>query len=175
MQISGASQGTIAEVSNHNRLLVDTISQDRSAHFSSDHGATFSWSSTYAATGGQYVMSIKNTDTTKNLHLQKIVASNSAASIWTVSKLVSGTPAGTSITGQNMNFNSGISANTASFGNASVTGITTVEKILLFSQPANSTFAAMCDGNIIITTNQTICISPATTGTVTVTVIGWFE
>lgn len=136
--------------------------------------AAFSWYSAYAATAGQYVISIKNTDPTKKLVIANMSLGANGVGLFTVEKVTAGTPAGTSIVATNLKLSSGLLASATAFGNASVTGITGSSIICGHYVPSSSQIYHDTEDAVILQTNDTIAIKISTSVTVAVAVHGYY-
>lgn len=141
----------------------------------SDQEKAFSWVSTYTTAGGNEVVAyIKNDHTTSNLEIHQIIAGTAANAVFTINK-VTGTAAGTTISAENLNLKSGISASATSYGNAEVTGLSlggTLGKIRVIAN-----YADMFDlqGAIIVPPGYAIAISNSATGAFDITVIAHYN
>ena len=174
MNIDGL-KGFSAQVDEDLRLWTKTTNSPLSAEISLKKGLLFRWLSTYAATAADYVLCLKNTDPSNNLRINKLIVSNSVDTIWTSSKITAGTPAGTAITGVNMNFNSGKTAVVTALGNAAVTGITGATALGYFQSLAKTSLMIDTDGALILPANTTWALKASATGTIYVFAEGWFE
>ena len=173
-RIEGNS-GNLADVNDDKQLEVRAVTESDLEYASEAKGKAYSWSSTYAATGGQEVISIKNTSQTDCLIIDEIVVANSVASAFTLFEVTSGTAAGSAITGQNLNLGSGNSAAATAFGGASVTGSLTGNTILLESVAANAGAILDLRGALVLGQDDEIALTASATGTVYVTIIGHYK
>lgn len=167
--------GNLANVNDDEQLLVRAVTESDLEFASEDKGKAFSWSSSYAATAADEIISIKNTSQTENLIIDEITLSNSVASLFTLFEVDSGTAAGTTITGKNLNLGLSNAASVTSFGNASVTGTLTGGVILYESVGANAGALLDLRGALILGQDNEIAITAGATGTVSCTVIGHYK
>lgn len=173
----GRGRGLTASVSEANRLNVSAKTADRIYYVSRDDKLSFISTSVIAsAAAGNYIYYIKNTSSTRNLFIFEMHLSSANAALWKVSK-VTGTAAGTGITPINMNTGSGITAETASFGNAAVTGLTETAVIHPARNPADGSSDVGFGGALILTPNEAVAVEydTGTTGGAEVTTEFWFE
>jgi len=167
--------GNLADVDDDDRLKVKAVSSTDIEFASEDKGKAFSWSSSYAATGGDEVLYIKNTSQTEKLIISEVIIAASAACTFTLFEVSSGTAAGTVVTGQNLNLGSGNSASASAFGNASVTGTLTGNALSFGSVPASSGITLDLKSSLVLGQNNEIAITASATSTVYVTVLGYFD
>lgn len=114
-----------ASVSGAFRLNVSAKANPRDFYVSRDLGKLFHYVSSYDATTGAVVFSLENDSATDQCyigHIQFSALTNCAFDIYQT--LDADTPAGTTMTGVNMNMASSNVAEGKAFGNAAVTGIT---------------------------------------------------
>jgi len=171
----GKGAGHFAGVNNNNRLLTQSISASYDFFVSTDDAETYSWNSTYSPASGDEVIYIKNTHTTKNLHLDIVRLGAANTAVWTVFRVGSGTAAGTTITGTNYNLSSSNTARVTSLGNASVTGSLS-GAVLAYARNAATNFVLLDFlGALILGQNDAIAITyTGTSGVAEVTVRGYF-
>jgi hypothetical protein len=119
----GNGGGYKAKVTKGGRLDTSSRSNPRIYYVSRDKGQAFSWHSTYSVGGtGEEILYIKNTSDTLKLFIDDVIVGGAVAAVFELRHETSGTAAGTTITGKNLNLGSGNVATATSFGNASVTG-----------------------------------------------------
>lgn len=122
--LDGGSSGRKATVSSFNRLNVSAKTQPRLFYSSRDEGLAFNAISDCSSiVAGEYCFYLKNTSSTRNIFVQHIEFHSVEAVKWKIWK-VTGTAAGTTIDGNNLNLGSGIPAEISAYGDASVTGLT---------------------------------------------------
>ncbi len=92
--IKSGDNGNVANVTDEKKLEVAAVAESSLEFASKSNSCAFSWVSTYAATGGDEVISIKNTSTSKALIVDEVVVGCSAASVFTLFQVTSGTSAG---------------------------------------------------------------------------------
>lgn len=108
----GKGRGNVAEVNDDNQLVTNGVIVTH-LHFNSEkNGISFSWSSgTYDAAAGDTILLIKNTSTTKDLHIHQIwLSTDTETRVVVHVPATEVTPAGTTITGSNLNTTSAIVA-----------------------------------------------------------------
>lgn len=171
----GTGNGNEAKVDDKKQLRVHSISESIFQDASDVDGQAYSFYSTYAATADDNVIYIKNIHTDKHLHIQNINVSSDVASVWALSEVTAGVAAGTTLLGKNLNLSSGNTAQATSFGNAAVTGITTIVPITAISSAAGATEFFNLRGGLIISANDEIVVDTSATGTVHITVLAFYE
>jgi len=167
--------GPLADVNIDKQLLTRAVTESDLEYASEAKGKAYSWSSSYAATAAQEVISIKNTSTSDNLIIDEVAVANTVAGVFTIFEVTSGTAAGTGVTGQNLNLGSGKSADATAFGNASVTGSLSGNVLLYESVAANTGALLDLKGSLVLGQDDEIAITASATGTVYVTVIGHYK
>ena len=173
--IKSGDGGDVANVTKDKQLMTSSVSETSLEFASKSKEKAYSWTSTYAATGGQQVISIKSTSTTDVLVIDEIVVGSSAANVFTLFKVDSGTAAGTPVTGLNLSLQSGKTASASAFGNASVTGSLAGSAIAYDGGPADTFETLDLLGSVVLSQNDEIAVTAAVTGTVYVSVIGHFK
>ncbi len=144
-------------------------------HASEKDGLSFSWNSTYSATGGQEIISIQNDDNDRHLHIVSVMVSSDTSSLFTLFEVTSGTPAGTTITGQNLNLDSGKVAEETAFGNASVTGGLSGNTLSLAYVATGDSEMMHLDSALILAKNDVVAVTLATSGVAAITVNGFYS
>jgi hypothetical protein len=173
--LDGRGQGHESHVNQDNQLVVRAISQPDIEFVSEEKGRAFSWTSTFTTGGAnQEIISIKNTDTTRDLVIKEIVVSSSVNQVWTLFEVTSGTATGTTITAQNLNLGSGKVASSTAFGNAEVTGSLSGNNLLYACSPAVEEVELDIMGSLILGLNDEIAITASSAGTVYATVLGFY-
>lgn len=170
----GTGRGFVAKVDSESRLLVAATVLPALGH-ASDEGSAAYFISTYAATAGQEVISIRNAESDRHLHIQSLMVASSVATIWTLFEVTSGTAAGTTLTYINPNLGSGVTLDVTAFGNASVTGSLAGNTLNLISTVADATFHHNFDGSLILTNGDEVALTADATGTVYVTIQAFWE
>jgi hypothetical protein len=169
------TNGNLANVNNDKHLETRAVTESDLEFASESKGKAYSVSSTYAATGGQEVLSFKNTSQTDCFIVDEITVGSSVATAFTLFEVTSGTAGGTSITPQNLNLGSGNNAAATAFGNASVTGSLSGNTLLLDTVPANTSILLDLRGALILGQDDEIAVTTSATGTVYVTIIGHYK
>jgi len=139
-----------------------------------DQEKSYSWFSTYTTAGAENVIYIKNTHATDNLEIHSIVLGTNTNVVFTMSQ-VTGTAAGTTITGSNMNLGSTQTASVTSLGNAAVTGLTTGKTLLTFRVLANYGDKYNIEGGVILTPNTAIAVAVSVLTTFDCSIYGHFN
>lgn len=89
---------------------------------------------------------------------------------------VTGTAAGTTLTPKNTNLQDSGAADTVSFGEAAVTGLTTGDRLAVARTPANSAREINLNDTVILGLNDAVAIEyTGSTGIVDVMLIGYYE
>lgn len=173
--IKSGVNGNTASVSDNNRLLVASVTETGLEFESKENGKAFSWVSTYSATGGDEVLSIKNTSTSEVLVIEEVIIGSSVANVFTLFEVTSGTAAGTTLTPLNLNLGSGNSAASTSYGNAAVTGSLSGTTIAIDGVTANSFDTLDLKGGLVLQESDEIAITASATGSVYVTLLGHYD
>jgi hypothetical protein len=173
----GKGSGRLAGVSLNNRLETSSRASHRSFYVSRDEGQSYTWTSTYSAATTNEVLYIKNTSKTLKLYLDSIDCNQVGGVIGAfIIKEVTGTAAGTAITGTNTNLVSGNVAPVTALGNASVTGTTDAATISTIGVEQYAHNNILFPATIILGLNDAIAVEfTGSTGVVNVTMHGWFE
>ena len=110
--------------------------------------------------------------------MEDFLVSAATTTEWEIIEVTSGTPAGTSITAQNINLVSGVVADETAFGNAAVTGSLSGNTLYRVQTSANDVAEIRAQG-LILGKNSIIAITAhfldGGTATTTVSVIGHYE
>ncbi len=172
--IDGKGTGGAAEVENQKLVTIDEglTSFARAAL----KGDAYVWHTvTYSATAADTIQAVRNTSSTRNLHIEKLVLSTNAAGIAQVHVVLSSAAlAGTLVTGVNLNFASGnvapADARTDETTNSSQgTRITTVDML------ADTTLVIEYNGALILDTTDAVAIDYVeTTSVPDVSIFGYF-
>lgn len=171
----GKGRGFKMSVSSEKRGNVSSKSNPRAYYVSRNDGQTFTYISKYSATSGDVVFYFKNIDNKRKFVISKISFSSAANADWQINK-VTGTAAGTEITGRSLNFTKNLTAQSSSFGNAAVTGLTTSFEIAHARNLAESGINVNFKESLILGNNDAIdIIYTGTTGNIEVVLIGYFE
>ena len=173
----GTGSGAQAGVSTDNRLDVSARVNPREYYVSRDTGQAYAWTSTDATSAAEESISVQNTSTDKNLFIRKIIFAGVQATVHAVLLVTSGTPAGTVITGVNLNKGSSNTAAATSFGDATVTGTVDGDIIAQVYHVALGSVTIEFDGTVILGQDDTIAVRTVagTDGIVYITIEGWYE
>jgi hypothetical protein len=121
------------------------------------------------------VIYIKNTSLTQILIIDKVTVSAVNTGLFELFQ-VTGTAAGTGITGKNSNLTSGNEAAAVAFGDASVTGLTIGGRIDLARVPATGRATMELQDVLIMGLNDAIAVTyTGGTGIVDLIVTGYYE
>lgn len=172
--MDGRGTGSAAKVDAEGRLFGSVVSQGPLEHNSVEGDAAFFYSTFATGTTNIEVVSIKNDEATKRLHITRLVLSSSVNTTWTLFEVTSGTAAGTTLTYQNPNLTSGIANSVTAFGNASVTGSLSGNNLIAFQTLALASTGFFLEGAVILGNGDEIAITASTDGTVHATVIGFW-
>lgn len=171
----GTGSGRSAKVDASARLYTRSVSEGP-LESSSEAGDAAYFYTTYAASSGDEIISIKNTEATETLHITRILFSTTVNARFDVFEVTSGTAAGTTLTYQNPNLDSGTTKNNTSFGNAAVTGSLTGNTLLSISVLANTQHETFLEGSLQLSNGDEIAITvTGSSPTVYVTVIGFWH
>lgn len=174
--LDGTGKGNVARVDDQFRLHTDAIVTSPLEHASEHEGNAATWVSTYAATGGQEVLYIQNTEASRRLRISRLWLFSTVDTLWTLFEVTSsGAATGTGVTPVNINLGSGVINSENSFGNATVGGTLTGDNIALFNTLAEVTLDTYLEGAVILGNQSAIAITADATGTVGVTVLGFWE
>ena len=173
--IKSGDSGEVAIVNKDKQLTTSTVAESSIEFASKVKEDAFSWTSSYAATGGQEVISIKCTSATQVLIIDEVVVGSSVANVFTLFKVESGTAAGTTGAVLNLNLQSGKPAPATAFGGASVTGSLTGSVIAYDGVVAAAFTTLDVRGAAVLNQNDEIAVTAASTGTIYVTVLGHFK
>jgi hypothetical protein len=172
----GTGSGSQVKVTTDNRLDTSSRSNPRVYYVSRNDGQAYTWSSAFSTATGEETISIKNTSTTKNLYIDSIRVGSANAAVWTLFQVTSGTAAGTTLTATNLNLTSSNAADSASFGNASVTGSLAGPVLDYIRTAANGEQELSLSDALILGQNDEIAITYTGSTGLTETVIeGFFE
>ena len=169
--------GDLPDVNADHQMLISGPVESDLEYASETKGNAYTWVSTFATGGADVeVISIKNTSEANCLIIDEIIVGASAACIFTLFEVTSGTAAGTSITPKNINTSSGNAAVHTSFGNAAVTGSLAGDVIAYDGVSAASEFTTLdTHGGVVLGQNGHYAITASANATVYVTVIGHYK
>jgi len=171
----GKGRGSSMSVSSSNRGNVSAKSNPRSYYVSREDGQFFTWYSSYSATSGDYVIYIKNNSQSTNLVISRMMFGGANAGKYSV-EIVSGTAAGTAIEGAHFNRSKVREADSTSFGNAAVTGLSTEDTLGAMRLMAGQTGSGSSSNALILGVTSAIAIKYiGSAGDVDITIFGYFE
>ena len=171
----GTGTGTLAKVTTDNRIRTDGISEGPLEHASNLGDGAFFYS-TYSATAADEILSIKNGESEKELHITRMLITATDEALFTVFEVTSGTASGTTLTYQNPNLDSGTQNNGTFFGNAAVTGSLSGNTLFTVGVSAASVQTDIfLEGALILANGDEIAITCDGTVTPYLTVIGFWK
>lgn len=159
------------------RLNVSSRSDERIFYNSRDVGQTYVWASfDSAAAVDEYTIYVQNTSTSDNLIIKEVNVHPGVAMTFKIST-VTGTAAGTPITGYNLNRNSGNAASANAFGDAAVTSLTEEQVIAVAMVPALQSAEIAFHDALILGQNDNIAVECDVNagGLVYIQIVGYFE
>ena len=166
----GTGSGYRARVDNDNRLHTSAVTFSESAEIARHHADTYLWTSSFSTNTGEEVIYIKNTSTTQNLIIDKATVNSVLTGLFELCTFT-GTAGGTGITGANSNRTSGKTASASSYGDASVTGLTSATRIDLARVPANGRATMELNDVLILGQGDSIAITYTGSTGITDTII----
>ena len=170
----GRGTGARAVVDNEGHLIVNSIVLTELAHQSDAHGLSFTWTSTHVTSAGDVeFISIRN-DADENLHIDNIIWGSSIAQQFTLLEVTGGTPAGSTITAQNLNLISGVSKTNTAFGTTSVTALTG-NTLLVTRVAASQAMVVDMHDALILGTGDTIAVSALVAASVEISITGFWD
>jgi hypothetical protein len=175
MIIQDPRTGRGADVDSSGNLKVNAVITPNYSHQSMDHSLLYTWMSNYSPGGAETVIYVKNLDPNKPMRHNRIMLSSAVNQLWTIIRVTGGTPAGTIVTPQNMNFASAQTPLCSALGNAAVTGSVVGTPIFRFYSLAYTPVQLLLEGSIIVPYNEAIAITCSLTGTIAVDIEGYFE
>lgn len=171
----GTGSGSYVKVTTDNRIDTSSRQSTRAYYVSRDAGQSYIWTSSFSAATGNEIIYVKNDSTSKNLYIDFIHVSGVNTGLFEVYQ-VSGTAAGTTITGRNLNLTSSNVADATSYGDASVTGLTIGNRLYLHRTPANSSGTMEINDTLILGVSDAIALTyTGSTGIVDAEIRGFFE
>lgn len=156
--------------------LTRAIIETEIEHVSANNSDAFSWFSSFATgTTDIEVLTIQNDHATKDLVIDLMWLAAVDTAILTIGHVTSGTPAGTTVTPVCLNRGAIKTAQSTSFGNASVTGTVVVANIWQIPLVAAAApFLLTTKGALLLGKDDTFGISCSTSTTPRITVFGYF-
>jgi len=170
-----SSSNNTVKVNERNRLSVSSAGYSESRMVSAQDGETYKWNTSWSADTGEMVAYIKCNSTTHRLIIDRVTVGGVVTGFFELFQ-VTGTAAGTTMTGKNMNLTAGNSANATGFGGAEVTGLTEAGRIDLARVPALGRVDMEIDDTLILGQNHAIAIKyTGSTGIVDIIITGYFK
>lgn len=165
-----------AAVDSDSNLAVRAVIELDFEHVSEHERQAYVATSTFSATAAQEIISLQNTSSTLNLHVERIVISTSASGIFTTFRITSATAAGgTAVTPVNLFLGSANAAAAAAFGNADVTGGLSGDTVDAQDVGTEAPYTREYNGALILPQNEAIAITAATNGIIFVSIYFFFE
>jgi len=173
----GTGTGAKVKVEADNALLVDAHTIPRGAFVSEQDGQTYAWTSTDATSAAEESIYVQNTSSDSELHIDKIILAGVEATVHAVLLVTGGTPAGTTITGVNMNKGSSNTAAATALGNAAVTGSVVGDIVAQAYHAALGSMTIDFEGELILGQDDAIAVRTVagTDGIVYITIIGFYD
>jgi len=153
----GQGHGSLAGVDSENRLKTYSTIETEISHESEVNKRVYTWSHSYNSGANDTILWLKNTSTTKNLIIEKIVLSSDTTTHFIIHfPSTTASPTGTAITGTNINRSSNNSAEATAYGDetGNTRGVVMAQGIILNNTPA----IMPIDGSIILGVNDEIGI-----------------
>jgi len=173
----GKGNGYKAEVNVDKQLVTFSISETEFEFISKEKGQAYSWASgTYDPAAGDTILLIKNTSSTKKLHIDLIILSTDTDTRVVIhAPTTEVTPTGTAITGTNLNLTSSNAADATAIRDEtdnSQGNVIWSAEIFAASGPHEVDMA----GALILGTNDSIGVDyVADVGACDVTIMGHFQ
>lgn len=172
----GRGSGRSAEVNEDFELKVEATTSKKIFTISEDDGRAFIWTSAFDTAGTNIeVLEITNTSTDRSLHLDSARYSSAVAQLFTVQKHT-GTPSGTTITGEVLNFKSpNPIAESTALGDGAVTAGTIGNVLARMRVVAASEGNRDWNGEIILGEGDSIIVTASASGIMEFAVTGYFD
>jgi len=171
----GAGTGKLAKVNNRNQLEISAAVHSESRLVAAADAQTYLWTSSFSTATGNEVIYIKNTSKTKLLIIDKVTVNSVLTGLFELF-VVTGTAAGTAITGANTNLNSGNVADATALGQASVTGLTIGDRLDMARVPANGRATMELNDVLILGLNSAIAVTyTGSTGITDTIITGYYQ
>ena len=172
--LDGLGRGFSASVDDEGHLTVDSIALTEMAHQSDDHGLAFSMVSTYVTTAVNREMVYLQNDAEENMHIENLSLASSIVNIATILEVTGGTPAGTTISPQNLNLISGVAKSFTAFGNGDV-AVLTGNSLWAGRVPISQSINVSFSGALILGTGDGIAVSWDIAASVEVVIFGYWD
>jgi len=171
----GKGAGYLAHVDKENRLAVYSTMESEISHESEVNNRAYTWTHSYNSGANDTILLVKNTSTTKNLIIDKIILSSDTTTKVVIHFPENTTLAGTGVTGVNLNRSSNDSAEATAYGDetGNTQGSILGQMILL----GNTGAVLPINGSVILGVNNEIAIDfvSATTSLGMVTIVGYYH
>ena len=171
----GKGRGILAAVDKENRLNVYSTMEAEISHESEVNARAFTWTHSYNSGANDTILWLKNTSSTLNLVIDKIVMSSDATTKFVVHFPSGTTAAGTGVTGVNLNRSSNATADASVYGDetGNTQGAIMAQGIILNNTPA----ILPVDGSIVLGINDEVAVDfvSATTALGMVTIRAYYH
>jgi hypothetical protein len=161
--IKDGASGNVAGVDDENRLKVYSTTEKEISHESETNKRAYTFTHSYDYDAGDTIIWLKNTSSLYNLIIERVgLASDTTTKF--ISHFPNGTtPAGTEITGTQLNRSSNNSADVQCYGDetGNTQGVIEVQGII----PANTTIILPYDGSVVLGPNDEFAFDFVTAGT----------
>ena len=172
----GKGSGVKAQVTKDSELTIQGTTAGPLEHASILRGRAGCISSTFATGGADVeVIYIENGEPELRFHVTRFLLTASAAAVWTILEATGGTAAGTSLTYQNPNLDSGVTKSLTAYGNAAVTGSVTGNILMQIGTAADAGTQLFVEGVILLGNGDKLAITCSANATVYVTVMGFWD
>jgi len=171
----GSGSGCLAGVDCEHRLKVYATTESEISHESEVNKRAYSWSHSYNSGANDTVMLLKNTNSTLNLIIDKIIVSSDTTTQFIIHFPSNTTLAGTTVTGVNLNRTSNSTADCVAYGDetGNSRGNIMAQGIILNNTPA----IIPVDGSIVLGVSDEIAVDfvSATTALGMVSIRGYYH
>ena len=159
----GTGNGYLAQVDKEKRLKVYATTETEISHESESNNRAFTWAYSYDYDAGDTIVLVKNTSSTLNLIMEKVLISSDTTTQIVIHFPKDTTLAGTLITGLNLNRASNNTAESLAYANE--TGNTQGEIMGTATVMPNTTIFVPMDGAVILGIGNEIAVDFLTAGT----------
>lgn len=172
--IKSGDSGDVAHVNKLKELSTRATVRTEQETISEKGGLAFSWSNvTYNYTAADTILLVKNTSP-KKLHITEVSISGDTTSEWIIHCPTGVTPAGTAVTGVNLNRDSGNVAEATAKGDE--TDNTQANIVWHGNVLANTTHEIEFQGALVLASADSIGVDVVTVGAAAyVTIIGYYD
>ena len=173
MTIKNSFDGNLAIVTPEGKLKTFSTTETESFYISKTNGEAYTWSVAYDYAAADTLIWLRNDSTTKILIIETIILSSDTATQFILHFPVNATPAGTAVTGVNMNRGSVNVAEATCYRDE--TNNTQANVIHQGIIDANATIVVPVRDSFILYHNDCVAVDYVTAGTLgTVTIKGYY-